>query len=329
MTKPVVSIAALHLIERGALSLKDPVSEYIAGFGDAGVLISGSSVEAVTRPPTIKDLLNHTSGVTYGQFGSDKIHQRYTQAAVFDYSSTNSEMAIRLAGLPLLHQPGTAFEYGMSTDLLGRVLEIVVGDSLDSVLEAIVLKPLGMTRTSFFPDKNRLAELASSPIQATIAPDFNREPSWFSGGAGLFSTASDYMQFSKMLLGRGKLDDVKIIKPETFTLMCEPSLPTDVIYGEYTASLGISAPWRQNGLSFGLGLAVRTEKIEGISGGLGECSWPGVSGANFWVDPENDLVVVFLTHSPLHRTTHRIQLRQAIYSGINETPICDSPTHRN
>lgn len=319
MTKPIVSIAALHLIERGVLSLGDPVSKFIVGFGEAGVLSPDGNVVPVHRPPTVKDLLTHASGVTYGQFGSDSIHQRYGQARVFEYTSNNAEMAARLTQLPLLHQPGTAFEYGMSTDLLGRILEIVTGDSLDTVLGDIVLKPLGMANTSFSPDPDTLSEIAPSPVQEAFAPDFTTSPTWFSGGAGLFSTGSDYMLFARMLLGRGKFKDIKIIERETFARMCQPSLAADVTYGQYTESLGISAPWAKNGLSFGLGVAVRTTELEGIPGGLGECSWPGVSGANFWVDPKNDLIVVFLTHAPLHRTTHRVQLRNAIYSGIDSS----------
>lgn len=317
MTKPIVTVAALRLMECGKLSLQDSVSSFIPEFGNAGILTSKGAVEPVSKPPTVLDLLTHTAGLTYGQFGNDVIHQRYSQSGVFDYASTNEKMAERLARLPLLYPPGTTFEYGMSTDLLGRVIEVVTDHSLDTVLRNIVFEPLAMTSTNFVPDQERLVELAPSIIQETIAPDFNRSPSWLSGGAGLFSTASDYMLFARMLLGKGKLQDIEIIKPETFSLMTTPGLASNIRYGEYTESFGVCAPWKKNGLSFGLGLAVRTDEHKSIPGGVGEFFWPGVSGANFWVDPENELIVVFLTHAPLHRTDHRQQLREAIYGGID------------
>lgn len=316
MTKPVVSVAALQLIERGELSLEDPVSTFVPGFGDAGVMTGTGKLEPVDRPPTVLDLFTHLTGITYGQFGSGEIHKQYTEADVYDFSSDNAEMAIRLATLPLLHQPGTVFEYGMSTDLLGRVIEVVAGQTLANVLKEAVLRPLGMSSTSFVPDQHRLAKLPPSVVQANIAPNFERIPSWHSGGAGLFSTVPDYIQFARMLRGRGTLSDVQILKPETFDLMCRRHLPSSVGYGDYTGELGISAPWPENGLSFGLGVAVRVREHESIPGGLGEFFWPGVSGCNFWVDPKDDLIVVFLTHAPLHRTTHRIELRDAIYGGM-------------
>ena len=321
MTKPVVSVAALQLIERGELSFEDPVSAFVPGFAKAGVLVANGDVEPVSRPPTVFDLFTHLSGITYGQFGSGKIHRRYADACVYDFSSNNAEMANRLAQLPLLHQPGTVFEYGMSTDLLGRVIEVVTGQSLDRALRDAVLGPLAMSSTSFVPDQHRLTELPPSTIQTNLAPDFERAPAWHSGGAGLFSTVADYTQFARMLRGRGKLDNVRILKPKTVDLMCRQHLPPGVGYGDYTGELGISAPWPKNGLSFGLGLAVRVRDHEGLPGGLGEFSWPGVSGCNFWVDPKHDLIVVFLTHAPLHRTTHRIELRDAIYRGLQDEHV--------
>jgi len=321
MTKPVVSVTALQLIERGELSLEDPVSTFVPGFGDAGVLIANGNLEPVDRPPTILDLFTHLTGITYGQFGNGEIHKRYAKADVYNFSSSNTEMAARLAALPLLHQPGTVFEYGMSTDLLGRVIELVMGQDLGDVLKEAVLKPLGMSNTSFVPDQYWLAELPPSTVQAKVAPDFACAPSWHSGGAGLFSTVSDYIRFARMLRGRGTVGDVQILKPETFELMCRQHLPPGVGYGDYTGELGISAPWSENGMSFGLGVAVRVREHESIEGGLGEFFWPGVSGCNFWVDPKNDLIVVFLTHAPLHRTTHRIELRDAIYGGMRDDHV--------
>jgi CubicO group peptidase (beta-lactamase class C family) len=316
MTKPVVSVAALQLFERGDFTFSDPVSEFIPGFGEAGVITPSGSVEPIVRPPNIMDLFLHTTGVTYGQFGGDEIHRRYKETGVYDFSIANAEMASRLATLPTLHQPGTVFEYGMSTDLLGRVIEVLTGKSLDKALQDLLLAPLGMEHTSFVPSEGKLAELAPSIIQQTMAPDFKTKPVWLSGGAGLFSTASDYMIFARMLLGGGQLGGQQFIKPETFANMCRNHLPPNVGYGAFTPSLGITGPLPQNGLGYGLGVSVRTVETDHIPGGLGEFLWPGVSGGNFWVDPKNEIVVVFTTHAPLERVRHRTELRNAIYQGL-------------
>ncbi|WP_458792471.1 TRAP transporter large permease subunit [Yoonia sp. MH D7] len=163
-----------------------------------------------------------------------------------------------------------------------------------------------------------LADIPASLIRDTVAPLISSEQLWWSGGAGLCSTVANYMRFARMLLNGGSLDSTQILRPETLALMCQDYLPENVGYGTYTAALGITAPWPENGLGFGLGFAVGTQVTEHLPGGIGEVLWPGVSGANFWVDPENDLIVVFLTHAPDHRATHRIELRNAIYAGLKE-----------
>ncbi|SDD68289.1 CubicO group peptidase, beta-lactamase class C family [Paracoccus isoporae] len=316
MTKPIVSVAALQLIESGQLSLAAQVRDHIPGFGDAGVLRDDGETDPLYWPVTIADLMRHTSGLTYGAFGDQPIHRRYRDANAFDFTADNREIAIRLRGLPLLHQPGTVFEYGMSTDLLGRVIEVITGDPLDTALQRMVLGPLGMTRTGFLPDPAGRAALPSSPVQQSFAPPLSAGQKWWSGGAGLWSSVADYMRFARMLHAGGALDGVRILDPETVALMRQNHLPPEVAYGEYTETLGITAPWPENGLGFGLGLAVRTRKTAEIPGGVGEFFWPGISGANFWVDPAHELIVVFLTHAPEHRADHRIGLRRAVYDGL-------------
>ncbi|MBL4838825.1 MAG: beta-lactamase family protein [Kordiimonadaceae bacterium] len=317
MTKPVVSVAAMRLIERDELSLSDWVSDFVPGFGEHGVLTSSGDLEAAKRPPTILDLMTHTSGVTYDLFGNEAIHRRYAQAQVFDFRSNNVKIAEKLANLPLLYQPGTVFEYGMSTDMLGRVIEVLTGLPLDDALQDLVLGPLGMNDTSFLPDAKKIADIPPSAIRDNIAPLISPEQTWWSGGGGLYSTVTDYMRFARMLLHSGKLDGIRVLRPQTVALMRQDHLPENVKYGNYTAALGITAPWTENGLGFGLGFAVRTKCLDHVPGGMGEYLWPGVSGANFWTDPENDLIVVFLTHAPDHRSDHRIGLRNAVYAGLN------------
>ena len=321
MTKPVVSIAAMRLIEKGELSLYDPVSEFIPGFGQNGVLTASGVLEPVNRPPTILDMMTHTSGVTYGLFGHDAIHRLYEDTQVYDFRSNNARMAEQLAKLPLLHQPGTVFEYGMSTDLLGRVIEVLTGLQLDAALRELVLNPLGMHDTAFLPDASKMADIPVSAIWGAAAPLFSSEQTWWSGGAGLCSTIADYIRFARMLLNDGDLEGTRILQPRTLALIRQNHLPENVKFGSYTAALGITAPWPENGLGFGLGFAVRTERRKHLPGGIDEILWPGVSGANFWVDPENDLIVVFLAHAPDNRAEHRIELRNAIYAGLNEDSL--------
>lgn len=316
MTKPVVSITAMHLVEAGWLNLHDPVSKFVPGFGNAGVLLDDGTTEPVARPVTVLDLLTHTAGVTYGQFGDGPLHRKYATANVYDFSVTNKVISDRLSTMPLMQQPGTCFEYGMSTDILGRVIEVITGDPLIVALQSIIFGPLKMRDTGFIPDLSRLADFPESGIKKKLPPEFSVPPVWCSGGAGLFSTVPDYVQFTRMLRGRGHLDDAQVVSPETFGTMLQQHLPLDVAFGDYTSALGITAPWPANGLGFGLGFAVRLREIDDAPSDVGEFFWPGVSGCNFWVDPKNDLITVFLTHAPDHRTQHRVGLKNAIYAGF-------------
>ncbi len=311
MTKPIVSVAAMRLVEQGHLSLMDAVQTFVPSFGAKGVLTSSGELDPLHRDPTVLDLMLHTSGLTYGFSGTGPVHRQYKCDAVYDHRSTNAEMASRLARLPLMHQPGTTFEYGMSTDVLGYVIEVVTGLHLDDALEDLVLCPLGMKNTTFFPDRSRVAQIPDSPIRDSLMPIMAPEQTWYSGGAGLFSTVPDYLRFAHMLMEGGEL-----LSAETLALMRQDHLPSNVAYGAYTEELGITAPWLKNGLGFGLGFAVRIVETPGLPGGVGEFFWPGVSGANFWVDPQNELIAVFMTHAPEHRGDHRIGLRDAIYAGL-------------
>lgn len=316
MTKPIVSVAAMRLIEAKQLDLGQEVGHFVPGFGSQGVLTQSGAVTPLDRPVTVLDLMTHTAGLTYGAFGDQPIHRLYQGRDVYDFRADNRIITERLTSLPLLHQPGTVFEYGMSTDVLGRVIEVVTDQSLDLALDDLVTGPLGMTRTGFRPIPGMSAEFPPSATFDALAPSLRADQSWFSGGAGLFSTLADYLRFARMLLNEGTAEDGIILSRETFALMCQNHLPKDVRYGAYTSALGITAPCPDNGLGFGLGLAVRTKRSRAIPGGIGEVFWPGVSGANFWVDPENEVVVVFLTHAPEDRARHRIGLRKAVYDGM-------------
>lgn len=317
MTKPVTSLAVMMLVERGVIDLGAPVSRYIKGFGRRGVLDRFGETVPLKREPTILDLMTHMAGLTYGNFGNEHIHRLYQAAGVVDYSFDNAEIARRLADLPLLHQPGTVFEYGMSTDLLGRIVEIASGESLAAALETLIFQPLEMNNTSFHPRPRDVALLPPSDIQRALAPPLNSAVRWQSGGAGLFSTAADYVKFARLLLSGGKRHRLPLLGKKLTAAMLHHQLPAGISFGAYTAALGPAAPWPENGLGFGLGLAVRTSLHPDIPGNIGEFFWPGASGANFWADPATQMVVVSLNHESDERVRHRIGLRKAVYSALS------------
>jgi len=318
MTKPITSVVAMSLWEEEVLALDSPVSEFIPEMRNINVLNEAGTDMSTLRSPTVLDLLRHTSGITYGQFGDDPIHALYRKAMVYDFTGDNQEMAKRLARLPLLHSPGTVFEYGMSTDLLGRVVEVVADQPLSTVIEERITGPLGMASTSFYPDQKNIAEPPGPITPDSLTPPLTVEQTWCSGGGGLWSTAADYMKFAQMLRRGGAFGKRHILKAETIKLMLQNHLPEDVDFGPYTSSLGITAPLPEAGLGFGLGLAVRARYCSNPKGFPGEYFWPGVSGTNFWVDPENDLIAVFMTHAPEHRNQHRIDLRNLVYGSFQQ-----------
>ncbi|CAN5267511.1 serine hydrolase domain-containing protein [soil metagenome] len=320
MTKPIVSVAAMILVEQGRLSLSDPVSKYIPEFA---TLVVGHEVvdpataerrletEPMVREPTIQDLFRHTSGLTYPPpFGNTLVQQRYGAAGLLNFEQTNQELVGKLVGLPLAHQPGTTFEYGFSTDVLGRVIEIASGQTLAAFIAAEVTGPLGMVDTSFtVPDMGRFA--------STGGPAPNPAPHWHSGGGGMVGTASDYIRFAQMLLNGGELDGVRTLSPHSVALMRANHLPPDVRQGGY--DLGASQPSAAMGQGFGLGFAVRVEEGRNpLPGSVGDYYWAGSLGTYFWIDPKEDLVVVLLTAAPLVRTQYRAIARDLVYQALVE-----------
>ncbi|MBL4907714.1 MAG: serine hydrolase [Sneathiella sp.] len=318
MTKPIVCATALTFLEQGKLSLESPISKYISAYKNAVVQTSKGHQEGLNRQATILDLFRHTSGVTYGQFGDGEIHKAYVDTAVYDFSNSNAEMAEKLSKIPLLYQPGEVFEYGMSTDLLGFIIECIADQSLAEIVRQRVLDPLGMTSTSFFPDTSDVVKTPPFISHNIMMPPLGSDQKWHSGGGGLWSTLPDYKIFATMLKNNGAYGDVRILKPETISLLRHNHFPKGIRFGTYTSALGITAPTQDLGLGFGLGLAVREHNQITPPGFKGEFFWPGVSGTNFWVDPANDLIVVFMTYSPEHRGQHRIDLRNAVYASLAE-----------
>ena len=323
MSKPVTSVAAMMLVEEGKLSLDDPVSKYIPAFADVkvGVEKPGESptlaLEPVKRPITIEGLLRHTSGLTYGFYGDSAVRKLYAQADLFNGDDDNAEFAERIAKLPLAEQPGTLWDYGHSTDVLGRVIEVISGQSLFQFEKQRLLDPLGMTATAF-----HVADEAKRPLIAEPMPDDRsvspiagiRDPMlpriWESGGAGMVGTIGDYARFAQMLLNRGTWDGRRYLKPETIALMTSDHIgpETKVARDQYYF------PGETSG--FGLGFAVRTAQPPDTSWPLGEYRWDGAAGTFFFVDPKDDMFVVFMAQTPTHRGRIQLALKTLIYEAL-------------
>lgn len=311
MTKPVTCATALSVMEEGYFSLTTPVHEILPVFANVKT-VDGREVGDRLK---ILDLMRHTSGIIYGQFGKGPVYDAYRKEGIYNYGATNDRMAKRLAQLPLQNFPGTVFEYGMSIDLLGYILEVVKGQSLGEIVQERITGPLRMTKTCFQPDRARTADPADLAALKELGPSGTGHVNWESGGGGLWSTARDYSRFALMLRGLGEYDGTRVLSTESVQSMLSYHLPAGVSFAPNTTPLlGAIGPGEATGLGFGLGLAVRVRDIVDPPGFHGEYFWPGISGGNFWVDPKNDLVVVFLTHAPELRKEHRASLRKAIYN---------------
>jgi CubicO group peptidase (beta-lactamase class C family) len=330
MTKPIVSVGAMMLAEEGKLTLADPVSRYIPAFADTKVAVprknSDGTVEMALEPQaramTIQDLLRHTSGLTDGAPGGNPVKQSYLDMKVADRGQTLAEMADKLAKLALLYQPGTTWEYSMSTDLLGRVIEIASGLPLDRFIEERITKPLKMGDTAFEVGADKKARgarpMKEGPRNAMPPiPDVTEKFTWRSGGGGMVSTAADYARFLQMFANGGQLDGVRLISRKTIDLMTADALPPDVKMGEDMGRMEALEPSARMGQSFGLGFAVRTEQGRSpLPGSPNDYYWAGAYGTYFWHDPREHLYVVFMMQSPAARPRYWYLLRDLVYQAL-------------
>jgi len=298
MSKPITTVAAMILAEENKLDIAAPVAQYLPEFRDVKV---GTEGAAPKRPMTVQDLMRHTSGLTYGLFGNSAVDQMYRKANVLGAKSL--EEAVKLvATMPLLHQPGEAWEYSVSTDVLGRVVEVASGMDLDSFERERLTGPLKMNDTGFWvkpPNVSRLAKADGPPNVAGMA-DPTVKPAMLSGGGGMVSTVADYARFCQMLLNGGTLDGVRILGPKTVALMTSDQLPANAErHTPVALSLGAFGPVPEMGTSFGLGFAVRVDPGRNpLPGSVGDFSWGGITGPLFWVDPQSKLLVVFMAQAP-------------------------------
>ena len=328
MSKPITSVAVMMLVEEGKIQLLDPVSRYLPEF--KGVQVGVERLNTTTGNPqligeqprqemTVQDLLRHTSGLTYGIFGQSLVKQAYNEANLFDRNQTLAEFVSKIAKLPLACQPGTTWEYSHSTDVLGRIVEVVSGVSLDQFVADRIAKPLGLSDTGFYVPAEKLDRLAETQIDPTTGKrwptfDVTNRPNWLAGGSGMVSTASDYVRFAQMLVNGGEFDQVRLLSPRTVSFMTSDHLWPGVAFSPITLNLfeplGI-APTPKVGQGFGLGFVVRTQEGRNpMPGSPGEYFWAGIWGTAFWVDPKEKLITIMMMQAaPLQARYYRSLIR--------------------
>jgi CubicO group peptidase (beta-lactamase class C family) len=334
MTKPLIATAALMLMEEGLLALIDPIDRYLPEFKNMQVgteYVDPSdgarrlSLEAAHRPITVLDLLRHTSGLTTALFGDSLVRQMYHDSRIRDDQQTNGELASKLARMPLMHQPGTTFEYGMSTDVLGRIIEVLSERDLNRFLVERIAEPLGMEDTAFLlneRNQNRFA-LPQNDGAASILSSYDRSrpPRWFSGGSGALSTAGDFTRFCQMLLHGGAYDGRRLLSRKSVELLRSDQLPPNVALGPNTRDLGIAAPLPEFGQSYGLGVGVRIRPgLSPVPGSVGDFFWAGALGTYFWIDPQERLIAILMMQELdlQKRARYRSLLRNLVYHAFED-----------
>jgi CubicO group peptidase (beta-lactamase class C family) len=330
MTKPIVTVAAMMLMEEGKLTLQDPVSRFIPAFAETKVAVpkknADGTVEIALEPQaramTVQDLMRHTSGLTYGAVGTNQVKQSYLDMKVAERTQTNAEMADKLGKLALLYQPGTTWEYSMSTDVLGRVVEVASGMPLDKFIEERITKPLKMGDTAFEVSADKKAR-GAKPMkegprnELPSIPDITEKFTWRSGGGGMVSTAADYARFLQMFANGGQLDGVRLISRKSIDLMTADALPPDVQMGADMWRFEALEPSGRMGQGFGLGFAVRTDVGRNpLPGTPGDYYWGGAYGTYFWHDPKEHLYVVYMMQSPAARLRYRYLMRDLVYQAM-------------
>ena len=313
MTKPLVSVGVMMLMEEGRLQLGEPVSRYLPDLAGLRVAAPGGGTVPAAAPVTIQDLLRHTSGLTYEFLGTGPVHQAYAAARVARRAQSNADQVATLATLPLLHQPGTRWEYSRSTDVLGRLIEVVAGQSLGAFLTERICAPLGMVDTGFHVPTGQQDRLAGGFARdpesgAEVALLEVREaPQFESGGGGMVSTSADYARFLQMLAAGGAAEGGRLLSRKTIELMTADHL------GAIPGNPDLLPP----GFGFGLGFAVRRDRGLAVTpGSVGLYYWSGLAGTTFWVDPAERLFAVFMMQGPGQREYYRGLMRDMVYAAI-------------
>jgi CubicO group peptidase (beta-lactamase class C family) len=327
MTKAITSVVAVQLIDEGKLSLDDPIAKYIPSFANVKVGVEKKAEDGTktlelvppNRPPTVLDLMRHTSGITYGFYGDSLVRKAYKDADIYAGDFDLAEFAERIAKLPLHNQPGALWQYGHSTDVLGRIMEIVSGKSLLGVEREKLLDPLGMKDTGFFitdPEKLKLlAQPMPNDSDFRVGRKYTPETpkKWESATGGMISTMSDFGRFAQMLLDGGKFEGKTYLSPKAYELMTTDKIgPGSGVERDYFYFPG-------DGFGFGLGFAVRTDPGNAKPpppGDLGELKWDGAAGCYFVIDRKQDMFFVLLEQTPTERQRIQRTLKQLIYEAM-------------
>lgn len=326
MTKPITSVAAMMLIDAGKLSLADPASKFIPAFADVKVGVASVAADgtrflklvAPERPVTIMDLLRHTSGITYDYIGGKLIDKAYMDSGLFAGKYNNKAFAERIARLPLARQPGTLWRYGHSTDVIGRIIEIVSGQTLYQFEKQHIFDPLGMASTKYvLENADERARMAEPLPGDTILKDAEAErrghPEWESGGGGLVSTLNDYARFAQMILNGGELDGKRYLSQAAFKSMTSDHVgPDSGVARDYYYFPG-------DGFGYGYGLAVRTDPGNAKPpppGSIGELKWDSGSGTYFGVDPKLDMIYILLEQTQNERGRITPALKKLVYDAF-------------
>jgi CubicO group peptidase (beta-lactamase class C family) len=327
MTKPMTAVGGLMLYEQGKLLIDDPLGKYFPKFANMRVAVSESGEPTVdtvptNRPITIQDLMRHTSGIIYGGRGNTIVHKQYPAGSSAAATKLDgAEFMDKLASLPLLYQPATVWDYGFGLDVLGLTIEKISGQPLGQYLEANLFKPLGMTDTVFAISGDRAARYAKPlPVDPDTGKPQSRSPEltqplkFECGGGCAASTASDYLRFALMLMNGGRAGEARLLGPRTVAYMLSDQLGANI-----KNLVGNADPTRAD-YGFGLGLAVRTTPgVVRMMGSVGQFSWPGAAGTDWWVDPKEELAVVYLSAAPGPLRWHyRQKINAMVYQAIIE-----------
>lgn len=312
MTKPVVSVAVMMLVERGQLLLSDPVSRWLPEYANQQVA-AADGLAPVKQEATVQDLLRHTAGLTYEFLGDSPVQRQYGAVKIASRERTNAEFSQTLAAVPLQFQPGTVWAYSRATDVLGRLVEVVSGQGLGAFLQAEIFEPLSMVDTGFAvppEQQHRIAEpFAYDPDggvpMKVLEP--RQVPAMEGGGGGLMSTAMDYARFLQFLRNRGELNGVRLLGPHT----------VDYMTADHLGDIPVNGPLLPPGHGFGLGFAVRTQLgLSPVPGSVGLYYWGGIAGTTFFVDPALDMYAMLMIQAPNQRDYYRPLFRDLVYAAL-------------
>jgi CubicO group peptidase (beta-lactamase class C family) len=316
MTKPVVSVAVMMLMEQGKLLLSDPVAKHLPEFANQKVAVErdgGVTLEDVDRPATVQDLLRHTAGLTYEFLGSAAVQRQYAELQMGSRERSNAEFSRTLAALPVMHQPGRVWDYSRATDVLGRLVEVLSGQSLGDHLRENIFLPLGMFETGFAVDPaghHRIAEPFAHDPDGGVplrVLDPRRRMAMESGGGGLMSTAMDYARFLAFMRNRGELHGTRLLGSQT----------VDYMTADHLGAIPVRGDVLPPGYGFGLGFAVRRAAgISSMPGSAGLYYWGGIAGTTFFVDPAEDLYALLMIQAPMQRDHYRPLFRSLVYAAL-------------